>query len=115
MTDATESAAGSSIQYEYMFERDKSPTKQLDALLRAIALAIVSTLRAEAAEGRSLLGGPGLLTWTSPPESRHWRQDPAVFDARQARRLLQGRRRELRRYVGCKMPLAATLSSSPSL
>lgn len=29
------------VQYAYMFEKDKSPTKQLDALLRAIAVYIV--------------------------------------------------------------------------
>lgn len=30
------------IKYEYMFGADKSPTEQLDALLRAIAKYIVS-------------------------------------------------------------------------
>lgn len=29
------------LQYEYMFESNKSPTKQLDALLRAIARHLV--------------------------------------------------------------------------
>jgi hypothetical protein len=29
------------IRYEYMFEENKSPTKQLDALLRAIAKYII--------------------------------------------------------------------------
>lgn len=31
----------SNMKYEYMFEKDKSPTKQLDAILRAIAKYIV--------------------------------------------------------------------------
>lgn len=33
---------GSALKYDYMFESDKRPTKQLDALLRAIAMHIVS-------------------------------------------------------------------------
>jgi hypothetical protein len=33
---------GSALQYCYMFESDKRPTKQLDALLRAISIHIVS-------------------------------------------------------------------------
>ncbi|XP_044717449.1 WD repeat-containing [Hirsutella rhossiliensis] len=32
-----DSAPGSAVQYAYMFEKNKGPTKQLDALLRAIA------------------------------------------------------------------------------
>lgn len=31
------SGSGSAVQYAYMFEKDKGPTKQFDALLRAIA------------------------------------------------------------------------------
>ncbi|TWU76354.1 hypothetical protein ED733_006243 [Metarhizium rileyi] len=33
----SDASPDSAVQYAYMFERDKSPTKQLDALLRAIA------------------------------------------------------------------------------
>ena len=34
-------ATSHGIHYTYMFERDKSPTKQLDGLLRAMARYIV--------------------------------------------------------------------------
>ena len=40
------SGTGPEIQYAYMFEDNKRPTKQLDALLRAIALFIVCFLPA---------------------------------------------------------------------
>lgn len=40
-SDAT---AGSAVHYEYMFEKNKGPTKQLDALLRAIARHIILEL-----------------------------------------------------------------------
>lgn len=36
---STSSSPG--IKYEYMFEKNKSPTKQLDAILRSIARHIV--------------------------------------------------------------------------
>ncbi|KAG5980000.1 hypothetical protein E4U54_006850, partial [Claviceps lovelessii] len=32
---------GTAVQYAYMFEKDKGPTKQFDALLRAIARYVV--------------------------------------------------------------------------
>lgn len=38
---------GSAVHYAYMFEKDKSPTKQLDALLRAIARHIVGAILAD--------------------------------------------------------------------
>lgn len=41
-SDAPNDAKPSSIRYEYMFEDDKRPTQQLDALLRAVAAHIVS-------------------------------------------------------------------------
>jgi hypothetical protein len=43
-SDAPNDAKPSSIRYEYMFEDDKRPTQQLDALLRAVAAHIVSRL-----------------------------------------------------------------------
>lgn len=36
-TLGSDSVPGSAVQYAYMFEKNKGPTKQLDALLRAIA------------------------------------------------------------------------------
>lgn len=38
---SAEASPGGSVEYRYMFEDNKSPTKQLDALLRAIARHIV--------------------------------------------------------------------------
>lgn len=48
-SDAPNDAKPSGIRYAYMFEPNKSPTAQLDALLRAIAAHIVSSLAARIA------------------------------------------------------------------
>lgn len=40
-TSSSDGTPGSVVQYQYMFEDSKRPTKQLDALLRAIARYIV--------------------------------------------------------------------------
>jgi hypothetical protein len=41
-TPAAEAKPSSAVQYAYMFTKDKGPTVQLDALLRAIAKHIVN-------------------------------------------------------------------------
>jgi hypothetical protein len=41
-SDAPNDAKASGMRYAYMFETDKSPTAQLNALLRAVAMHIVS-------------------------------------------------------------------------
>lgn len=38
---SSDASPDSAVQYAYMFEKDKGPTKQLDALLRAIARHVV--------------------------------------------------------------------------
>ncbi|KJZ76166.1 hypothetical protein HIM_04622 [Hirsutella minnesotensis 3608] len=43
-TPGPDAPPGSAVQYAYMFEKDKGPTKQLDALLRAIARHIILEL-----------------------------------------------------------------------
>lgn len=55
------SGIGPDIQYVYMFEENKRPTKQLDALLRAISHHIVCVLPVHALPSRS---------HTTPPVSR---------------------------------------------
>jgi len=41
-TSGSDATPGAALQYSYMFETNNAPTKQLDALLRAIARHIVS-------------------------------------------------------------------------
>ncbi|POR36116.1 Uncharacterized protein TPAR_03690 [Tolypocladium paradoxum] len=43
-TPNSDATPGSAVQYAYMFEKDNAPTKQLDALLRAIARHIILEL-----------------------------------------------------------------------
>ncbi|PNY23948.1 Uncharacterized protein TCAP_06118 [Tolypocladium capitatum] len=43
-TPHADATPGSAVQYAYMFEKDNAPTKQLDALLRAIARHIILEL-----------------------------------------------------------------------
>lgn len=43
--DAATGAGQPGFRYEYMFAKDKSPTKQLDAILRAVARYIVRLRR----------------------------------------------------------------------
>lgn len=96
---------GSAVQYCYMFEGDKRPTKQLDALLRAIAMHIVShqtphsppvflaTCQRKPMQPCRLqhrIYTHRMLT-TCVAGTQYWRSKRTATYPKEARRLLQGR------------------------